>query len=84
MSFLTLLGFLAGFCTTVAFIPKVTKTWRTKSSKDISLGMIAVYLAGIALWLIYGLALGDLPIILANLATFVLAGWVLFFKLRYG
>ena len=52
MSYLTTLGLTAGFCTTIAFIPQVVKTWRTRSTKDISLAMLTVYLAGILLWLL--------------------------------
>jgi len=84
MSYLTTLGLTAGFCTTIAFIPQVVKTWRTRSTKDISLAMLTVYLAGILLWLLYGVLLGDVPIMLANAATSVLAASVLYFKLRYG
>ena len=84
MSYLTSLGLTAGFCTTIAFIPQVLKTWRTRSAKDLSLAMFVVYLTGILLWLFYGVLLGDIAIMLANAATSVLAGSVLYFKLRYG
>jgi MtN3 and saliva related transmembrane protein len=84
MSAVALLGLGAGFCTTVAFVPQVIKTWRTRHTEDISLGMFLIYLLGNLLWLLYGLVLGDLPLIAANAATFVLAGSVLYFKLRYG
>jgi len=84
MSAVALLGLGAGFCTTVAFVPQVIKTWRTRHTEDISLGMFLIYLLGNLLWLTYGLMLGDLPLIAANAATFVLAGSVLYFKLRYG
>jgi MtN3 and saliva related transmembrane protein len=84
MSYLTSLGLTAGFCTTIAFIPQVMKTWKTRSAKDLSLAMFVVYLAGILLWLLYGVLLGDIAIVLANAATSVLAGSVLYFKLRYG
>ena len=84
MSYLTRLGLTAGFCTTIAFIPQVMKTWKTRSAKDLSLAMFVVYLAGILLWLLYGVLLGDIAIVLANAATSVLAGSVLYFKLRYG
>lgn len=84
MSYLTSLGLTAGFCTTIAFIPQVVKTWKTRSAKDLSLAMFVVYLAGILLWLLYGVLLGDIAIVLANAATSVLAGSVLYFKLRYG
>jgi MtN3 and saliva related transmembrane protein len=84
MSYLTSLGLTAGFCTTIAFIPQVMKTWKTRSAKDLSLAMFVVYLAGILLWLLYGVLLGDIAIVLANAATSVLAGSLLYFKLRYG
>ena len=84
MSYLTSLGLTAGFCTTIAFIPQVLKTWKTRSAKDLSLAMFVIYLMGILLWLLYGVLLGDIAIVLANAATSVLAGSVLYFKLRFG
>ena len=52
--------------------------------KVISLGMFLIYVTGNLLWLLYGVLLQDLPLILANTATFLLAGTILYFKLRYG
>ena len=80
----TVLGFLAAICSTFAFLPQVLKTWRTRSTKDISLGMFLVLVAGIVLWLVYGLIRGDIPLIAANAVTLLFAGVILFFKLRYG
>jgi MtN3 and saliva related transmembrane protein len=80
---LNVLGFVAGVLTTAAFIPQVLKIWRTRSARDISLGMYVVFTSGVALWLVYGLALGSLPIIVANVCTLVLALAVLLMKLRY-
>ena len=82
MSGLTVLGLLAAACTTLAFVPQVVKTWRTRSTEDISLHMYLVLVIGVALWLAYGLALGDLPLIAANGTTLVLASSILYFKLR--
>ncbi len=73
-----------GLLTTVAFLPQVIRTWRTRSTKDISLGMFSIYLTGIAIWLIYGLMLGDIPLIASNAVTFVLAGTIFLLKLRHG
>jgi MtN3 and saliva related transmembrane protein len=84
MSEPTLIGLAAGFCTTLAFVPQVVKTWKTRSTRDISLGMFLVLVLGIILWLTYGAMLGDLPLIAANGVTLVLAGLILAFKLRYG
>lgn len=79
----TLIGLTAGFCTTVAFLPQVIKTWKSKSAKDISLGMYAVFCTGVLLWLSYGFLINDLPIIITNLITIVLAASILYFKLSF-
>lgn len=80
----TLIGLAAALCTTIAFLPQVIKTWRTRSTKDISLVMFVVFTTGIFLWLVYGAMLGDVPLIAANGTTFVLSGTILYFKLRHG
>ena len=84
VSWLTWLGLLAGFCSTVAFVPQVVKTWRTRSTGDISLGMFLVLVTGIVLWLVYGITIQDIPLVAANGVTLLLAGIILIFKLRYG
>jgi MtN3 and saliva related transmembrane protein len=84
MSKLTFLGLAAAYCTTIAFVPQLVKTWKTRSTADISLGMFLVLVIGIILWLAYGILLGDVPLIVANGITLVLAGIILVFKLRYG
>lgn len=68
----TVLGLVAGTLTTLAFVPQVIKTWQTKSGEDLSLGTFGTLAAGVALWLAYGLILGDVPIIAANGVTLVL------------
>lgn len=81
---ITALGLLAACLTTLAFIPQVAHTLRTRETRGLSLGMYAVFTTGVALWLAYGLALRDLPLIAANGVTLVLAGAVLLCKLRWG
>ena len=80
----TTIGLAAGFCTTLAFLPQVIRTWRTRSTADISLGMFLIFTIGVLLWLIYGLVLHDIALIAANGITFVLSAMILLFKLRYG
>lgn len=83
MSALMILGLAAASLTTVAFIPQVLKTWRSKSAKDLSLGMYLIFTSGIILWLIYGILKEDIPIIAANVVTLTLALTILYFKLFY-
>ena len=82
MSGVTLIGFLAALCTTVAFVPQALKTWRTRSTGDLSLQMYLLMVTGTALWFAYGLALGDAPLIAANGTTLALAASILYVKLR--
>lgn len=79
-----LIGFAAATCTTVAYAPQAIKVWKTRSTGDISLGMFLVMVLGLALWLVYGLLSGDAPLVTANAITIVLAGGILFMKLKYG
>ena len=83
MQFVEILGFIAGAYTTAAFLPQVFHVWRTRSAADISLGMYCVFLLGVFLWLAYGIIVSALSMIIANGITLLLAGSVLFMKLRF-
>ncbi len=75
---------MAGTLTTMAFLPQVIKTWRSKSVKDISFGMFLLMTAGVFLWMVYGFCIGSLPVVLANAVTLVLNLIILALKVRYG
>jgi MtN3 and saliva related transmembrane protein len=77
-----LLGGVAALLTTAAFVPQVVKSWRTRSTRDVSLAMYAVFAAGLALCLVYGFLLGSRPIIVANTVTLALAFVIIGLKLR--
>jgi MtN3 and saliva related transmembrane protein len=84
MDWIKLTGMLAAICTTTAYMPQAWRAWRTRSTRDVSLKMYVVMVTGTALWLAYGLALNDWPLIGANSVCLVLTGFILFLKLRYG
>ncbi|MGD1702013.1 SemiSWEET transporter [Dapis sp. BLCC M229] len=83
MNLVTILGLLAGSLTTISFLPQVIKTWRTRSTKDISLEMFAIFCSGVLIWIIYGTLVQDIPVIFTNVATLSLASPILWFKLKY-
>lgn len=83
MNSVQLLGLAAGGLTTAAFLPQVIKTWKSRSAKDLSLGMFSLFCLGVFLWLVYGIIVRDIPVIAANLLTLMLASTLLFFKLRF-
>lgn len=69
MTWVTVLGLVAAALTTAAYVPQVVKTWRSGSSADLSLGTFSMLTSGITAWLAYGILIGDLPIIAANVVT---------------
>ena len=74
----------AGVLTTIAFVPQAAKTWSTRSARDFSLKMLVLFVAGIVLWLAYGLMTGAVPVVLANAVTLLLSSYILVMKLRFG
>ncbi len=78
------LGLAAGTLTTIAFCPQLIKTWKTKSARDMSFGMLATFCTGVFLWLVYGLFIHSIPVIVANVVTLILAGAILALKIKYG
>jgi MtN3 and saliva related transmembrane protein len=83
MDYITVIGLSAAILTTISLFPQVVKVWRTKSTKDISLGMFALFCCGISLWFIYGILLKDVPIIIANSLGLVQGIIILMFKIKY-
>ncbi|MFZ3003271.1 MAG: SemiSWEET transporter [Undibacterium umbellatum] len=66
-----------------AFIPQAWLTWRRKRAEGVSLGMYLILVSGVLMWLLYGLMLGALPVIIANIVTLILASFILVMKLLY-
>jgi len=80
----TTLGLIAGTLTTIAFIPQIAKAWQSKSTGDLSWGMVTTFSTGVLLWLIYGIWIASLPVILANSVTLVLQCVIILLKIKYG
>jgi len=80
----THIGLVAGFLTSVAVIPQVVRTYRTRHARDISIWQPVLLDIGMILWLIYGIMLKDLPLILANAFSIfcntLLIGMKIYFK----
>ena len=82
-NYIDLFGFMAAFLTTIAFLPQLYKTWKTKSAEDVSLVMLILFLTGLTCWIIYGLKINSIPIVLANIVTFVFNFSILILKINY-
>ncbi len=83
MDGVAILGYVAGFMTAGSFLPQVVKTWKTKSTKDISLGMFVVYVVSTILWICYGFLIAAWPLMATNGAILVMASFILVMKLKY-
>ncbi|TKB65824.1 MAG: hypothetical protein E8D52_15620 [Nitrospira sp.] len=79
-----ILGITAGTLTTVAFIPQLAKAFKSKSTGDLSWGMVLTFTIGVLLWLIYGIWIDSLPVILANAVTLLLQLGIVSLKIKYG
>lgn len=78
-----ILGLIAGACTSLAVLPQVITTFKTKKASDVSIFMFIVMLTGNVLWVFYGIFKSDIAIIITNLVTVVLNITMLIFKVRY-
>jgi MtN3 and saliva related transmembrane protein len=78
-----ILGLIAGFFTSIGFIPQIIKGFRTKKMKDVALWQYILTFIGITLWLIYGTIIKDLPLIAANAFSLVCVTTVLSLRIIY-
>ena len=79
----TTLGITAGILSTIAYLPQVIKTWKSKSAQDLSWNMLIILCIGIILWLIYSISIRDVPMTAANAVTLLLTSVILTMKIRY-
>ncbi len=77
-----LIGYLAALMTTFSFLPQAIKTLKTGDTRALSLTMYGVFCTGVLLWLVYGLFIGNWPLIAANFVTLMFSGCILVMKLR--
>ena len=61
-----IIGHVGGVIVASALVPQVIKSWRTKSTKDISLIWNSWLLTGLIIFTIYGIGINSYPIIIFN------------------
>ena len=83
LNYIDLFGFSAALLTTIAFLPQLYKTWQTKSADDVSLVMLILFITGLVCWIIYGLKIDSIPILVANIITFIFNFSILILKIKY-
>lgn len=78
-----MIGNIAAVLTTVSFLPQVIQVIKTNNTEGISLGMYTMFVLGVFLWGIYGYINQDVPVLIANTITFLLASIVLSYKIKH-
>ena len=76
-------GYFAAILTTVAFLPQLIKTLKTKKADDVSLTTLIMFITGVMSWIIYGYKISSTPILIANLITLILNLLILFSKIYF-
>ena len=76
-------GYFAAILTTLAFLPQLIKTLKTKKAEDVSLITLIMFLTGVLSWIIYGYKISSTPILIANITTFILNLLILIFKITF-
>ena len=76
------IGSIAAVCTTLAFVPQVVQSWRTRDLSGISLPMYTIFTFGVLIWMIYGIIICNWPVIIDNAITAMLSSVVLLLKLK--
>jgi MtN3 and saliva related transmembrane protein len=83
LDFPTIIGLIAAFLTTFAYLPQSLKAIKTKHTHDLSLPTLLMLELGLITWLIYGLMITSIPVIAANTISIVLMTIILFLKIKY-
>ena len=79
------IGIVAGALSCTTFLPQVIKTWKSKSTKDVSPTMFLIATVSSALWLLYGILIHSISISGTNIVVFCFSLVMLFliFKNRH-
>jgi MtN3 and saliva related transmembrane protein len=77
------LGYFAGFLTVASFLPQVIRTWKTRRTGDLHLGMFVLLVTASSLWIVYGAIIGSWPVIITNAGMVALNGALAVAKLKF-
>jgi len=78
-----IIGFMAGSMVAIALLPQFIKSWKTKSTGDLSIAWMVISVIGQVLWVLYGMLIGSLSLIVMSSITLMMALAVLYLKIRY-
>ena len=82
MNLASIVGFLAGMCTIIAFWPQVWKVVKTKNTESISIIFLIILTTGSLMWVMYGVRIDKKIIFIANSSTLVMSSIILIYKVK--
>jgi MtN3 and saliva related transmembrane protein len=77
------IGYIAALLTTFSSVPQIIRVYRLKESRDLSLWTVSSLSAGVFLWAIHGIIIGDSPVITANVVFLCLSIFLIFLVVKY-
>lgn len=77
-----LLGYLAGICTAIVFLPQSIQTVKTKNVDGLSLSTYVIYNIGMLSWILYGIYLHSIQMIIFNTISLIFASIILYMIVR--
>ena len=83
MNRIEIVGIVAGALSCTTFLPQVVKTYKSKSTKDVSLVMFIIATVSTALWLIYGMLIDSFSVTFTNVIVFISSTIMLYLKVKY-
>ena len=83
MAYIDLMGYLAGILVVISLLPQTIKSWKTKSTKDLSLWRYIIYCTGLIIWIGYAVIINNGPVIIMNTLGLILTLSILYLKLKY-
>jgi MtN3 and saliva related transmembrane protein len=83
MDITTVVGTLASVFTALSLIPQLVKLCKEKEPENISMGMLGILCAGLALWILYGVMRDDWIIIISNSFSLLVNITIITLALRY-
>jgi MtN3 and saliva related transmembrane protein len=81
--FIQWIGIVAGICTAISLIPQIVKIVKEKKAQDLSLTYLVVLLAGLGLWIVYGVLRKDIPVIATNVLSVIFNVTTIVLGLKY-
>lgn len=76
------LGYLAGICTAIVFLPQTIQTIKEKNVSGLSLGTYIIYCVGMISWILYGIYLNSIQMIVFNTISLFFGSIILYMIIK--